>query len=101
MSTDNWSLCPKCLALERKAYESAAQAFKDDYGKIPAEEYEKCRQALEKQKGALENKENYTLREDYEVTITEEGVFFVSYRGQCQTCDFRHEYSYNKQVLEC
>lgn len=79
MSATNWDTCPRCLA-ERKAAQS--QLHKDakaSYGKVSAVEY-------------------HSLREDYEIGITDEGEFYVIYRASCEQCDFAHEFKHEEKL---
>ena len=54
-------------------------------------------------KGADDEK-NRTLREDYEISLNEEGLFIVQYYASCSTrhggCGFTYTYEHAKQVYE-
>lgn len=54
MSADNWAVCPKCKELNKKK-------LVESYGKISASEY---RVLIE-----TGNKDEHTLRKDYEIGI--------------------------------
>jgi len=92
MSADNWSRCPKCKILDaEKAAKMYAEATAS-YGKASPEEYI---QNLKKAQELASESPEETLREDHEIYITEDGVFFASYRGGCDVCglefSFKHE----------
>jgi len=89
MSADNWAKCPQCaeLSLKRK------KEIKQLYGKIPEIEYSEL---LRKQK-EIEEKDECTLREDYEIGIFE-GIFEVSYSGHCSKCGFEKQFSHNETI---
>lgn len=88
MSADNWMICPNCrqkLNAERDKQIADVGAL---YGKIPAEEY--ITKAQEVALPRLLAKE--TFREDYEIGISANGVFSVSYRGGCDVCHAAYSY---------
>jgi hypothetical protein len=39
-----------------------------------------------------------SLREDYEIILTVNGEFSVSYGCRCENCDFRHEFNHVEQL---
>jgi hypothetical protein len=81
MSADNWDVCPKCLSEAVAAAEKAAAKVAALYGKVPVEEFDRKRAALE----PVESNDFRTFREDYEIGI-DDGSVEVDYRGQCTAC---------------
>lgn len=97
MSADNWAVCPQCKL--RGQYEVCEKdaSVAESYGKIPAEEYmQALRDAAEFRKD-LDTKLD-TLREDYGIGITEDGEFYVSYRGCCDKCGLLHEFKSKEKL---
>lgn len=93
MSADNWAVCPKCLkraeAEKEKRHAKAAKA----YGKVPADEWRALVAEAEKPVDVPE-----TLREDYQLGVTDGGEFYVIYRCSCQHCGFAHEFKHEQQL---
>lgn len=82
MSADNWGICPGCIATLDKQHTAAVEAAEKAYGKVPAAEYLKLREAADKKPMLPEE----SLREDYELGIyrTNEGTMFkISYSARC------------------
>ena len=78
MSADNWGICPKCKQKQESLY-----------GKVSEEEYLKT----------LNKKNEYTLREDYEIYTDENGKFHIDYACSCSKCKFTFEYAFSKNIL--
>lgn len=91
MSASNWRECPRCktkaLAQRDAARGRAARA----YGKVSADKYAKLL-AL----ASAEVDVGESLREDYQIGMSSDGVFYVSYRGECQQagCRFQHTFEH-------
>jgi len=110
MSADRWSICPKCLKIadERKAKllkiaEEKLKIAEENYGKIPADEYEKQLIAARTDISSIEDKidisiEGKTLREDFGFELKPSGLFSGGYFAACAKCGFKHKYSYSKQL---
>lgn len=96
MSADNWGVCPKCLATAGAKYVAAAKAIRKAYGKVPVEQFDKQRNALGEPPTA--DLFEPTLREDYEMGITQQSEFYVSYSGRCSECDFAHLFKHSEQL---
>lgn len=90
MSADNWAICPRCEERKKKLEEEV----KSLYGQISAEDYLKKVEELK-----VQNKDLYTLREDYEIGIYK-GQFRVDYGASCKVCGFNYSYKYNDRVGE-
>jgi hypothetical protein len=91
MSADNWTTCPRCFRRARLAADEARAAVMASYGKVPLEEFDAARAALEEP-----DPDTYTtFREDYEFFGADKGVITASYKGACTTCglsvSFKHE----------
>lgn len=92
MSADNWMVCPVCRkAHDAKAAKALEKATKQ-YGKVSVGKYDAdLRDARNLSAEELPSE----FREDYEIRISADGVFTVSYSGYCRTCDakfvFKHE----------
>ena len=93
MSANNWSTCPRCVAANRETQRKRLAAVQKKYGKIPAEKWEalaaEARQPME---------DTESLREDYELGITNEGEFFVIYRASCEYCGFKHDFKHEQML---
>lgn len=95
MSARNWRTCPKCLMLEKQRYDAEHKALSEQYGKIPLDEFIKRRDSI-----AEPWREEDALREDYEIGVCDDGIFFCNYRCYCAHCDFEFLFRQeNKQVL--
>ena len=93
MSADNWAICPKCKKANDKENNRRMLEAGEQYGKIPAEAFLK----LSKEANVPVELET-TLREDYEIGITETGEFYISYAGRCRDCGFEHIVEEEKQL---
>lgn len=95
MSADNWTVCPKCKTeifdKRQKNWETLHKA----YGKIPEAEYRTRHADL-----SVLDREPFPeeLREDYEIGINEDGLFFVSYSSGCSRCKFEFKHKFQQQV---
>ena len=92
VSADNWAICPRCVARARAAEAAQLAAVMDSYGKVPVEEFDRARAAIE----PVHPGDYATFREDYEIYGAADGVVKVSYGGSCQVCgldlSFSHEH---------
>lgn len=93
MSAKHWDFCPQCDKSERERHAKLEEALKKSYGKISMEEYEKRKAEL-----AQPLKVGDTLREDYQIGIGANFVFYVLYQCECQECGFRFEYKHEQKV---
>jgi hypothetical protein len=95
MSASNWSSCPACKARAEERQRVAARRTERAYGTVPVAEYERLRAEAERpvELGA-------TLREDYEIGVTDGGRFYVTYRCRCQEpgCWFVFRFQDEEQV---
>ncbi len=95
MSADNWGICPRCKERNKRELAGLAKKLVDGYGKISREDYEKL---LDQEISVSELRE--TLREDYELWVNEDGLFYVSYGCSCNVCGFEFNFAYEENVLE-
>ena len=92
MGADNWDVCPRCR--RRKEDEHCARVRKAEkaYGNVSVDEYKAL--LSEAERGVDE--EEYTLREDYEVGMTDND-FYVYYNAGCSECKWTYKYSHNEK----
>jgi ribosome-binding protein aMBF1 (putative translation factor) len=96
MSANNWRVCPKCKATRGAELAAESEELAKQYGKIKLAEFNRLTNELhDKYKDDLEE----SLREDYGLRITEDGTFYVSYRGHCGTCGFTHTFKHEDKVI--
>ena len=92
MSADNWAECPRCRAMRLVEIEKRRLNLLKIYGKVPPEQYVTEMTDLN---NFRDSHLDETLREDYELGITPQGRFYVSYGGGCDKCGlaftFKHE----------
>jgi len=96
MSADNWRICPKCLENVSTGRSVAIEKAKASYGTVPLEDFQK---AMDKAK-ALPQEPDDTLREDYELGVDEDGVFFVNYSCSCHYCGFSFKFKTTQKALQ-
>lgn len=94
MSADNWGICPKCAANTIRIKDNMKKQVDDAYGKVSSDEYLKL---LKKASEPI--KQEYTLREDYEIYTNEYGKFCVSYGCSCNVCGFEYDYEYTENIF--
>ena len=93
MGADNWTKCPKCAILANKKTAQVRDNINRNYGKIPQDEYDHL---IEKSKEPIELLD--TLREDYEIYMTEDRFFEVEYSAACSKCGFKFEFKHKETV---
>lgn len=93
MSADNWDTCPRCRKRLLAEHEAKVRAVVASYGKVPPETYMADFQAVQKQP-----QPPASLREDYQLGVNDDGLFYVVYRCRCEHCDFRHEFKHEQQL---
>jgi len=74
MSAYSWRICPRC-----KIKNDEANAKKLSGVEKPNELKE-------------------TLREDYEIGIDEDGLFYVNYGGRCDECGLVYKFNHEEEV---
>jgi hypothetical protein len=82
MSSDNWAICPRCLAQAKEAFGAEVARVGAMYGSVPIEEFDAARDAIK----AVDPEEYRTFREDYEFYGAEEGEITADYSGHCSKC---------------
>lgn len=97
MSADNWAICPKCnppkrLADERSKLESL-------YGKISLEDFQTRQAALQLKGSALQCEGDSSLREDFHIGTSEQGVFEISYGCSCSRCGFEFSFKHKEKII--
>lgn len=66
------------------------------YGKVPMQEYV----ANQKSFARLQEQDlGLTLREDFTVGVTIDGLFWVSYSAHCSACKWRFEHKHDESAL--
>ena len=100
MSADSWTLCPKCEKKRMADLKILTEEVEWSYGKVDKDHYLKLVNKLSVAENYKLGHEEYTLREDYEVSIDEGGEFYVDYRGSCAVCGFEFSYEYAEK-LKC
>lgn len=90
MSADNWTLCPACNNRANHARSVFEKKVTDAYGRVSSDEYLRLIAILAKPYKLKE-----TLREDYEIGITD-GVFSVNYSASCK-CGFSYKYKIKEE----
>lgn len=95
MSADNWALCPRCNKDQINKLKEMKANLEKSYGKVDLVEYKNMQQDYyNTKKEQLE----YTLREDYEQGMIEEGIYYVSYCCRCTVCGFEFTFSHKEKV---
>lgn len=93
MSASNWTVCPRCAEVERRAMAAEENRIAAAYGVVPVGEFDRMRHDF----AALSEVEDEpTFREDYEIWGARDGIVKVTYKGKCQQCGlsltFQHEH---------
>jgi len=96
MSANNWRVCPKCSIDAKEKRRLAIAAASQLYGKVPREEYE----VAVSQASSLPSVPDETLREDWEIRTSSNGVFSVNYSCSCQHCGFEFSFAEHRNTLE-
>lgn len=81
MGANNWRICPQCKKNAETARNTAITTAGAEYGKVDAAEY--VRIVNEASKPIVMEE---TLREDYQIRTSTDGVFSVEYRASCDEC---------------
>jgi hypothetical protein len=95
MSADAWRECPQCLARGENKKKEEAMTAKKAYGKVSMEEFDRIRQAELESDDDTEQLE--TLREDYEISMQQDGKLYIDYACSCTECGFRANFKLNEQ----
>ena len=94
MSADSWSICPKCHEKHDVSLVAFDRKVQDAYGEVPAEEYIRLLAELKE----MENeKEEYTLRENYSQGIVDD-EYCLRYSAGCTVCGWQYEKKINERV---
>lgn len=96
MSADNWGACPKCKKKEIEKSLQLKRHTEKQYGKVSSEKYRRLLKIAEEPTILRAGVE--TLREDYEMRTTSEGMFFVNYGCSCDKCGFSHSFNHKEQL---
>lgn len=92
MSADNWTTCPRCMALDMQREQELEEKARCLYGKIPVEEW---RNLQAKKEFRLGN----DLREDFSVGVRG-NVFSVTYKAKCRSCGFKFAFDHKVDLSE-
>ena len=93
MSADNWRACPKCAAKALAEHGKRIEKVKASYGKVPPEKYLEMIKASQ-----LQPDVSCTLREDYDIGMGRDGLFYVSYDCSCSTCGFSFSFNHEEKT---
>lgn len=94
MSADNWTLCPQCsIRIERENNEKMKRLY-DQYGIVPLDEWKE----LETLTHSSLQLNELNFREDYDMGVSKDGTFIVSYRGRCRGCSLSFNYKYSTMI---
>lgn len=96
MGANNWGVCPACQSADMTKNAEAAAALEDAYGKVDSAKYQRMRDALQAASRKVDSIQ--TLREDYCIRMSSDGVLTVGYHAQCE-CGFTHEFNHTEQVI--
>jgi hypothetical protein len=89
MSAKSWSVCPKCLQADTKAWQEARAAVRAAYGKVTEAEYRELAASAE-----LPPPEEQKLAHYYDIGVNSLGKFEVNYVCECRKCGFEFRYKY-------
>ena len=97
MGADNWGKCPQCIKLHNEEVKADHEALMAAYGDIDAGEFARIMRELDikTNNGVMSN----TLRENYELHMSADGVFTIDYRASCKTCGFSYKYNESEEAL--
>ena len=93
MSASNWIVCPRCKADDAARRKRHEELIGKSYGNVSQERYAKLCQDLKDWPEPAEE-----MREDWELGMSEDGTFFVSYRCVCGECGFEHRFQHEEKV---
>lgn len=107
MSADQWAVCPRCLkgagewhaaVTIAAAVTLAAAIAAIGYGVLSLAEFDRLRDEAAIPPDRLDFR---TFREDYQVGVTDEGEFYIDYRGSCsrEGCELSVGYTHTEAVL--
>lgn len=83
--------CPRCRKRAEDAKHAEHLAAAEAYGKVPADEYERLRQAA-----AVPIVLDQTLRENWDIGLSDEGEFAVDYAASCTECGWNFTYEHQQ-----
>ena len=106
MSTDRWSVCPKCKNTAFGKQDKQLDEARKKYGKIPSDEYEAA--IIDNaplilfdfmaDKGLDWHFADETLREDYHFKMDNNGLFTAEYSARCDRCGFKFNFKHSEQI---
>lgn len=88
MSADNWRICPNCVVKAKAGKLERLDEARQKYGVVPIEEWLKLNQEANHPIHL-----GHTLREDFQIGITENGLYFHHYQAHCEVCKFSFEHT--------
>lgn len=95
MSADSWVQCPVCTKRAMRDRNALVKKMSVAYGNVSEEEYHHLRDKV-----AKPFKVEITLREDWEIGMSKDFMFYVDYKCRCKVCGFEFSYTYTKAVPE-
>lgn len=93
MSADNWAICPQCTSKLKAGHEKLTSRAKASYGKVSPEKYAELIEAVK-----FEPPASSTLREDYEIGVDRNGLFYINYGCSCSACGFSFSFKHEEQT---
>lgn len=93
MSADNWTICPLCEKERKEKKIKDIKNVEEGYGILTKEEYLEAIRCSEN-----EEERTKTLREDYEISTDDDGLFSVSYTCHCAECRFTYSFSHKENL---
>lgn len=87
MSAKNWSVCPRCKCTADGKRSELKEKIDREYGNVPREVYMRLAKEYENPPVLRE-----AMREDYQIGVSPDGTFSVTYSCACEECGFAHEF---------
>lgn len=94
MSADRWSICPKCGRTADAIRAERQQAVEAAYGTLPRAEWEAMVAEADKPVEVYE-----TLREDWDIYLTNDAIVHVAYKAHCDKCGARAEFKHEHPLV--
>jgi|SRR5688572_22887935 len=96
MAASNWAICPRCKLADEEKFAKDKAAVQEAYGKVSEQQYSNMKLALES-RGSYQAQD---FREDWEIGVTLDGTFSISYEGRCGRCGLGYIFTFSDRVLK-
>ena len=96
MSANNWRSCPQCFVHADKEYVKNQARLKAAYGQVSKEEFEKLHAKIGEV--PVGSKRPVTMSEVWEIYLSLDGKFHVSYSCNCEACGFQHNFNHEEPL---